>query len=197
MRNWDGTQSIVTNSILWGNMDIGGSDESAQIHGDTPVITFSCIQDDDPDDTYIPFGGSDSNNIDDDPMFVRNPDPGSDGQWDGVDDDFGDLHLLAGSPCINAGDPDFVYETSDVDMDGQPRVVGGCVDIGADEFVYIGDLDFSGSVDMVDLAMFALAWLSEPTDEQWNPNYDISIPADNYIDMLDLNALVANWLAGL
>jgi parallel beta-helix repeat protein len=193
MRNWDGTQSILTNSILWGNTDIGGSDESAQIHGDTPEVTFSCIQDDDPNDTYIPFGGADNDNIDDDPMFVRNPDPGSDGQWDGVDDDFGDLHLLPGSPCFDAGDPNFMDVTGDVDMDGQPRVVGGCVDIGADEFVYIGDLDFSGSVDMVDLAMFAAHW----PEIGCGTCGGAELTGDGKVGVDDLRELVANWLAGL
>jgi len=45
----------------------------------------------------------------------------------------GDGHLQAGSPCINAGDPDFLTEPGQVDVDGQPRIMGGRIDIGADE----------------------------------------------------------------
>jgi len=125
----------LTNCILWGNSDIGGTDESAQMHGGTEQVWFSCIQDDDPNDSYIPFDGTNSGNIDDDPVFVREPNDGGDGWGVGDNDDFGDLHLQVGSPCINAGAPNFWLEPNSVDIDGQPRVFDGCIDIGADEFV--------------------------------------------------------------
>lgn len=41
-------------------------------------------------------------------------------------------HLLPGSPCINAGDNSVV--SVDTDIDGEARIAGGRVDIGADEF---------------------------------------------------------------
>ena len=44
----------------------------------------------------------------------------------------GDFHLQPGSPCINAGSD--MYVTNSTDMDGNPRVAGGTVDIGAYEF---------------------------------------------------------------
>ncbi len=44
----------------------------------------------------------------------------------------GDYHLNAASPCINAGNNSFV--TSGTDLDGNPRIVGGIVDLGAYEF---------------------------------------------------------------
>jgi len=44
-----------------------------------------------------------------------------------------DGHLQTGSPCIDAGNPDFLPELGQVDIDGQPRIMGGRVDIGADE----------------------------------------------------------------
>jgi hypothetical protein len=43
----------------------------------------------------------------------------------------GNLRILSNSPCINAGHN---YPTNLTDMDGNPRVVGGTVDIGAYEF---------------------------------------------------------------
>ena len=43
-------------------------------------------------------------NVSVDPLFVRTPTPGADGLWGTADDDPGDLHLRAGSPCIDAGD---------------------------------------------------------------------------------------------
>lgn len=42
------------------------------------------------------------------------------------------LHLQPGSPCIDAGD-DSAVEAGAVDIDGQPRIQGAHVDIGADE----------------------------------------------------------------
>ncbi|MEN6370531.1 MAG: right-handed parallel beta-helix repeat-containing protein [Armatimonadota bacterium] len=45
---------------------------------------------------------------------------------------YGKLHIQPGSPCIDAGDSS-VVDSSWVDMDGQPRIQGASVDIGADE----------------------------------------------------------------
>jgi parallel beta-helix repeat protein len=46
--------------------------------------------------------------------------------------DVNDYHLSLSSPCINAGDPNFVAGGL-TDFDGQPRVMGQFLDIGADE----------------------------------------------------------------
>lgn len=45
---------------------------------------------------------------------------------------YGNFHIQPDSPCINAGD-DSVLLGGDLDIDGQPRVQGAHVDIGADE----------------------------------------------------------------
>ncbi|GAH39850.1 unnamed protein product, partial [marine sediment metagenome] len=45
----------------------------------------------------------------------------------------GDYHLLEGSPCVDAGDPSFVAAPDETDIDGEPRVLGAEIDIGADE----------------------------------------------------------------
>jgi hypothetical protein len=67
-------------------------------------------------------------NIDADPCFVEL------GYWDvnGVWVE-GDYHLLPNSPCIDAGDPDYVAGPNETDLDGKPRVMGGRVDMGAYE----------------------------------------------------------------
>jgi parallel beta helix pectate lyase-like protein/List-Bact-rpt repeat protein len=111
---------IISNCILWDNADNSGSIQSAQICDDNsnPVVTYCCIQDDNPDDSSIPYEGSNNHNIDDNPAFIHNPSPGADGNWDGVDDDYGDLHLTGVSPCIDAGDATAVpADTADLDDD--------------------------------------------------------------------------------
>lgn len=133
----------LTNCIVWGNSDAGTDPVSAQLCSTSDNISFCCIQDDDPNDANIPFGGADNNNIDDYPIFVRDPNHGGDGWGDdpctpavdeGANDDFGDLHLRFGSPCINAGNS-FVVMPGSLDIDGQPRVMAAVVDIGADELL--------------------------------------------------------------
>jgi predicted outer membrane repeat protein len=101
----------VTNCIFWANSDGGGTDESAQIHGGTPVVSYSCMKG---LDTLAGSG-----NIGSDPCFA---DPCS-----------GDYHLLQTSPCVDAGDPNYVPEANETDIDGEPRVMGGRVDMGVDE----------------------------------------------------------------
>ena len=57
------------------------------------------------------------NNFTNPPLFVN---PGA-----------GDFHLSLGSPCLNAGDNSLV--ANNTDLDGNPRIVGGIVDLGACE----------------------------------------------------------------
>ena len=83
-------------------------------------------------------------NIHVNPKFVRLPNDGGDGWGDnlgtnaideGANDDYGNLHLHADSPCIDAGNDLFVPEQALFDLDGDPRIQGSQVDMG----VYEGD----------------------------------------------------------
>jgi hypothetical protein len=58
-----------------------------------------------------------------DPMFARMPSAGADQLLGTEDDDFGDLHLLAGSPCVDAGWNRFVPQGVVMDADGVGRFV--------------------------------------------------------------------------
>jgi hypothetical protein len=117
----------ITNSILWGNWP-----EEIVLRNDTLLIEYSNIQD----------GWEGLGNIDADPCFVES------GYWVDVNDvnivvepnDVnavwfdGDYHLLEGSACINAGDPNYTAGLGETDLDGMPRVLLGRVDMGAYEF---------------------------------------------------------------
>jgi hypothetical protein len=61
--------------------------------------------------------------------------------------------LLAGSPAINAGNPDAQLQTQPTDQRGQPRIVDGRMDIGSFEssIFLFGDLDGNGRVDLRDV----------------------------------------------
>lgn len=47
----------------------------------------------------------------------------------------GNFHLLPNSPAIDQGDPAYVPESGERDMDGGPRIIGETVDCGAYEFI--------------------------------------------------------------
>ena len=49
----------------------------------------------------------------------------------------GNYHLLPSSACIDAGDPNYVPEPNEMDLDGNPRVIGNRIDMGAYESNYI------------------------------------------------------------
>ena len=91
-------------------------------------------------------GASGTAVLDADPLYVRSPSPGADGQWGTPDDDYGDLHVQSGSPAIDAGLASLLpFDTADLDADGNTfepvplalgggaRVRGAALDLGAYE----------------------------------------------------------------
>ncbi|MBA7641265.1 hypothetical protein ES703_48941 [subsurface metagenome] len=105
----------VTNCILWGNTSPSGP----QIHNDgtsSATVSYSDVQ----------GGWLGAGNIDADPCFV--------------DSAIGDYHLLPDSPCIDAGDNSAVPPSVVTDLDGNPRIINGTVDMGAYEGYYQGFL---------------------------------------------------------
>ncbi|MBN1817937.1 MAG: right-handed parallel beta-helix repeat-containing protein [Sedimentisphaerales bacterium] len=136
------TTLTIANSILWGNTDRFGTRAASQLAGGgKATVTYSCIQDDDPNDGSIPFGGVNNSNIDLNPRFVLDPSDGGDGWRVGNNDIQGNLHLRPDSPCIdigsNAAVPDDIADLDEddvtdeeipYDLDEQPRRVDGNAD---------------------------------------------------------------------
>jgi len=179
------------NVIFWANTDSTGSGESAQISGAAPIVSHSCIQG---------WTGSGPGNISVDPFLADIPDQ---------------VRLLSTSPCRDAGDDSSVPpDTADLDNDGdtleptpfdldaRPRFADGdcggvsTVDMGAYEFssAYLGDFDGDCNIDFFDFAEFGPAWSTQTGDSQFDTTFDISLPADNSIDMLDFDIFAENWL---
>jgi predicted outer membrane repeat protein len=109
----------ITNVIMWGNSAASGPEINNSMS--TPVISYSLIE-----ASGGSGGGWDAalgtdggNNIDADPLFVDAPG--------------GNLRLQAGSLAIDAGD-NSAPNLPATDLDGNPRIVGVAVDMGAYEF---------------------------------------------------------------
>lgn len=69
-----------------------------------------------------------------------------------------DYHLQSNSPCVNAGDPCYIPEPNETDIDGQPRVMACRVDIGVDEVELEekkADFTKDCTIDLDDLYIFS------------------------------------------
>jgi len=105
----------VSNCVFWGNEAYEGDRRDISLNlGATINISHSLTQ-----NIVWPGVG----NISEDPLFVRLPSDGGDGWGAGNNDDFGDLRLLPGSPCIDAGSNAAVPSDVTTDLDGNPRFV--------------------------------------------------------------------------
>ena len=147
IHNWCNTDLDLTNCTLAGNSALNGN---AIACDSTRWLTLlHCILWDGGEEIWnndgsiirinysdVQGGWPGEGNIDQDPCFA-NP-----GYWDpngtpqDANDDFwidGDYHLLADSPCIDSGDPNYIAGPNETDLDGKPRVINGRIDMGAYE----------------------------------------------------------------
>jgi hypothetical protein len=109
----------ASNCIVFGNTAPSGSNYAL---GFTTEITMNyCCT------TPLPAGGA--NNFTNDPLFL-NP-------------TIGDFHLQSNSPCINAGS---FTATGPTDLDGNTRLIGGFVDLGAYEYQFPAPVPVNSSI---------------------------------------------------
>jgi parallel beta-helix repeat protein/predicted outer membrane repeat protein len=159
----ESSSATVSSSILWHNIALLGAEVYVAPHCmlnaaycNVPRTAPGFVA----DPTALVIWGQ--GNISGNPMFVRNPSDGGDGWGDdpatpdadeGINDDYGDLRVSPDSPCIDAGDPNFVAEPQETDLDGHARVLCDRVDMGAYEFG-IGDFTCDHRVDLGDLRVW-------------------------------------------
>jgi|GEM_PF-1959633 len=135
---WEGSDVTMINTIVWGNVADWG--EQISLRGISYPVSLDtsncCIEEGDSGvdltgDTIVDWG---IGNITSEPNFV------SPGYWDvndtpELEDDIwviGDFHLLPGSDCIDAGNPNNI-DPNEVDLAGNDRFLGGQIDMGAYE----------------------------------------------------------------
>ncbi|MHC4559715.1 MAG: choice-of-anchor Q domain-containing protein, partial [Planctomycetota bacterium] len=117
-----GSTISLINCILWdGGNEIWNNDSSIFI------VSYSDVR----------GGWPGEGNIDAEPLFI---DPLGSDNIPGTEDD--DLRLAPDSPCIDSGDPGYVPEPNETDLDGNRRIIKGRIDMGAYEFqpiIYVDD----------------------------------------------------------
>lgn len=149
-----GSDDGITNCIVWGNSALQGAQFYTRAPG-TSSVTYSDIE----------GGFAGQGNISLPPQVVRYPSAGDDGQWGTADDDYGDLHLLPDSPCVDVGSNAAVPAGEQTGLLGTPRVVDGdwdgmsVVDMGAYEYYLFGDLNLTADVTMEDMHLLAAHWM--------------------------------------
>ncbi len=102
-----GENPTIKNSIIYYN---GSDSKNVQIASNLATVTYSNVHGDWPG----------AGNIDAVPSFV---------DWIA-----GDYHLLPHSLCIDAGDPNYMPQANETDLDGNSRLMGQAIDMGAFEY---------------------------------------------------------------
>lgn len=182
-----GSHTTVAGSILW-------NQTGTVFAGEGELLVAYC-------DVQGGFEGE--GNIDADPAFLLEPSPGDDFEWGTDDDEYGDLQLQAGSPCIDAGDNTAVPDEATFDALGNPRFVDDpgapntgnsdgknpIVDMGPFEFQgNSADFNVDGEVDAEDLAILLNSWGPCPPG-----HCSTDLNNDGVVGPGDLVLVLGNW----
>lgn len=169
-----------TGMIVNGNVRISNSIiafNSAGIREGNYFLSLTLSHNDAYGNTMYNYGGvidptGANGNISADPLFANRT--------------TGDYHVLAASPCINAGD-DSVVHSGDTDLDGKPRIIGAHVDMGAYEF----GTGFYNIADAAKALRLAAGLDAAPSDiSRWNV-----VASSPGVDLLDA-VRIARMAAG-
>ena len=190
--------ATIANTILWGDSAPQGTEIGLGETQTTLEILYSDVAGGQVQ-VHIDIPASlvwGAGNIDTDPLFVDPDGPDNDpNTWE--DNNY---RLSAGSPCIDAGDPNFLPEPGETDLDGHIRVYDGNadgaprVDMGAYEFVRLGDLNCDGIVDYDDVDAFVLALIDEAAYYALYPDGDhllADLNGDGAVNSLDIDPFIA------
>ncbi|MGD0077845.1 MAG: right-handed parallel beta-helix repeat-containing protein [Sedimentisphaerales bacterium] len=175
---------LVRNNTLYGNFSYG---IECSEQGADPNIRNCIISGNGTSDLYRPNGvfnkvnfcllqqsHSGTGNLTGSPGFMN------------VTADPNDLHIAENSQCKDAGDPNINYD-GQTDIDGEPRVEYGRVDIGGDEFFWPkADYNKNKIVDFNDYATLAKKWKMQ--------DVNISLNDDSDVDIYDLSLFCSVWL---
>jgi hypothetical protein len=132
----DESENTITNSILWDNLPTEIWYPMFDEASNPPVFTYC----------DLPLETLWTGNIMGYPDFVA-PGYWADPARPGVPANVfgphviwmdGDYHLMPSSPCVDAGDPDTIMDSNQLDLDGQPRLTHDRIDMGSDEYIPSG-----------------------------------------------------------
>jgi predicted outer membrane repeat protein len=193
---------LLTDSIIWGNNDNGGVDESAQIdvNDSVALVNYCCVQgwtgalngignfDADPcfagpgywSDNSTPAHASDDFWADGDYHLKSKA-----GRWDPNENDW--VYDDTTSPCIDSGDPNSDW-TAELWPNGK-RVNMGAYG-GTNQASMNGnpcDFNVDGIVDFADFCDMADYWQAEGSLIE-------DLDYDNFINFADLHLFSDNWL---
>ena len=162
---------LLENSIVAGNTAVNGDTDITLFNGGSVIANFSMIEQDD-----LLIGGTGN-------IFGMSPSLGP------LADNGGPTQthaLLAGSPAIDAGDPDF---SGEFDQTGSARIAGGRVDIGSVEFsatdFVLGDANGDGVVSFLDITPF----IANITGDVFQAESDID--GNGVVNFLDITPFIA------
>ncbi|HCO95067.1 MAG TPA: hypothetical protein DIU00_14130, partial [Phycisphaerales bacterium] len=155
------SSTTITNCTIVGNYTSEYGGGGIYCGNSSPTVVNTILWNDIPDEIYLKYssinvaysniqgGWPGTGNIDTNPLFV---DAAGDDNFFGTEDD--NLRLLPDSPCIDAGDNSAIPAGLTVDIDGNPRIASGTVDMGAYEGgmvlttgIYYVDMDAPGNND--------------------------------------------------